>query len=240
MYLGIMNYSNQFVRGYFYARGKETALYFQDNFKVTPRLTLNLGLRWEYWPAFREKNNMLTGFNPATKAVVLGNDLDTMYRMGATLPSIVNRLTSLGAKFETWEQAGLPRSLMTSPKTDFGPRLGFAYRMGEGAKSVVMRGGYRLAYFHIPARPWVARMRSNAPLTARFRTSLTDAALTADGLPNYGMRSVPTVIAGLNSTNAVTLETTSGLNRGSAGVSYFAQINRMPEWQTGTSRSRKR
>jgi hypothetical protein len=37
------------------------------------------------------------------------------------------------------------------------------------------------------------------------------------------MRSVPTIIAGLNSTNAVTLETTSGLNRGSAVVSYFAQ-----------------
>ena len=223
LYLGIMNYSNQFVRGYFYARGKETALYFQDNFKVTPRLTLNLGLRWEYWPAFSEKNNMLTSFNPATKAVVLGNDLDTMYQMGATIPSIVNRLTSLGAKFETWEQAGLPRSMMTSPKTDFGPRLGFAYRMGEGAKSVVMRGGYRVSYFHIPARPWVARMRQNAPLTARFRTSVTDAALTPDGLPNYGMRSVPTIIAGLNSTNAVTLETTSGLNRGSAVVSYFAQ-----------------
>jgi hypothetical protein len=233
MYLGIMNYSNQFVHGYFYARSRETALYLQDNFKVTPRLTLNMGLRWEYWPAFSEKNNMLTSFNPATRAVVLGNDLDTMYKLGATVPAIVNRLESLGAKFETWDQAGLPRSLMTSPKTDFGPRLGFAYRMGSGAKSVVMRGGYRIAYFHIPARPWVARMRSNAPLTARFRTSVTDASLTPDGIANYGMRSVPSIIAGQNSTEAVTLSTTSGLNRGSANVSYFAQNQpdaRVADW----------
>jgi hypothetical protein len=233
MYLGSMNYSNQFVRGYFYARAKEYALYFQDNYKVTPRLTLNLGLRWEYWPAFSEKNNILTSFNPQTHAVVLGQDLQTLYRLGATVPSIVNRLESLGAKFETWDQAGMDRSLMSSPKRDFGPRLGFAYRVGEGAKSFVMRGGYRISYFHIPARPWVARMRSNAPLNARFRTSLTDASLTADGIPNYGMRSVPTVIAGLNSRNAVSLDTTSGLNRGSAGMSYFANNqpdSRVQDW----------
>lgn len=222
MYLGIMNYSNQFVRGYFYARAKEYALYFQDNFKVTPRLTLNLGLRWEYWPAFSEKNNILTSFDPATRAVVLGQDLPTMYRLGATVPSIVNRLTSLGAKFQTWEEAGYERSLMSSPKKDFGPRLGFAYKLTGGSHPIVMRGGYRIAYFHIPARPWVARMRQNAPLTARFRVSLTDAALTPDGIGNYGFRSVPTVIAGQNSQNVVSLDATSGLNRGSPVVSYFA------------------
>ncbi len=232
-YLGIMNYSNQFVHGYFYARGKETALYFQDNFKVSPRLTLNLGLRWEYWPAFSEKNNLLTSFDPKTKSIVLGNDLETMYKLGATIPSIVNRFQSLGAKFLTYDQAGFPRSMMTSPKNDYGPRLGFAYRMGDGAKQVVIRSGFRVAYFHIPTRPWVARMRQNAPLTARFRASVTDATLTPDGISNYGFRSVPTTIAGQNSTNAVTLNTASGLNRGSAVVSYFAQNQpdaRVADW----------
>jgi hypothetical protein len=232
-YLGIMNYSNQFVRGYFYARAKEYALYFQDNIRVNSRLNLNLGLRWEYWPAFREKNNVLTGFDPATKSIVLGTSLERMYALGATLPAIVNRYTALGAKFVTYDQVGLPQSLMTTPKNNFGPRLGLAYKLGDGAKQVVIRSGFRMAYFHIPTRPWVARMRSNAPLTARFRTSLTDASLTPDGIGNYGMRSVPTTIAGLNSTNAVTLSTTSGLNRGSATASYFAQNQpdaRVADW----------
>ncbi len=104
-----MNYSNQFVRGYFYARAKEYALYFQDNIRVSSRLTMNLGKRWEYWPAFPEKNNILTGFDPATKSIVLGNSLERMYALGATLPAIVDRYTALGAKFVTHDQVGLPR-----------------------------------------------------------------------------------------------------------------------------------
>jgi hypothetical protein len=233
MYLGVMNYSNQFVRGYFYVRAKEYALYFQDNFKATPRLTLNLGLRWEYWPALTEKNRVLTSFDPDQHAVILGQDLDTLYQMGATLPSIVNRLESLGAKFITWREAGLPQGLMTTPKANFGPRLGFAYRMGDSVRPLVLRGGYRISYFRIPARSWQARMRSNPPLNARFRTSVTDASLTPDGIGNYAMRSVPTMIAGLNSRNAVTTDVTSGLNRGSANPSFFAQNQpdaRVQDW----------
>ncbi|MEK7408632.1 MAG: carboxypeptidase regulatory-like domain-containing protein, partial [Acidobacteriota bacterium] len=150
MYFGVMNYSNQFVRGYFYARGREYAFYFQDNYKVTSRLTLNLGLRWEYWPPFGEKNNVLTTFDPNRRAVVLGQDLDAMYRLGATLPSIVDRLQFLGVKFTTAKEAGMPRALRQSTWRDLGPRLGFAYRAGDGARSFVLRGGYRISYFPIP------------------------------------------------------------------------------------------
>jgi hypothetical protein len=222
MFLGVANYSHRFVRGYFYMRAREYAMYFQDNWKVTPRLTLNLGLRWEYWPAFREKNNLLTTFDPERRAVVLGRELDDMYRLGATVPAIVDTLEGLGAKFITYKEAGLPQGLMKSTWKDFGPRLGFAYRAGDGPSSFVMRGGYRISYFPIPLRPWTARMRQNAPLTARFRTSLTDAALSPDGISNYGMRSVPNVVAGLNSRDVIVLEEASGLTRGSVNMSYFA------------------
>lgn len=222
MYFGSMNYSNQFVRGYFYMRSKEYSLYFQDNYRVSPRLTLNLGLRWEFWPAFREKNRILTTFDPDKRAIVLGTPLTEMYRFGATLPSIVDRLTSFGAKFISSQEAGLPNSLMHSNALDFGPRLGLAYRALDGPRAFVVRGGYRISYFPIPMRPWTARMRSNAPLTARFRTSLTDPALTPDGIRNYGLRTVPTIISGLNSRDAVTLENARSLPRGQT-ASYFAR-----------------
>lgn len=224
MYLGVTNYLNQFERGYFYVRSREYALYLQDNFKVTPRFTLNLGLRWDYWPAFREKNGLMTSFDTDRRAIVLGQDLNTMYRLGATLPSIVERLENLGAKFVTYDQVGLPRNLMQSEKTNFGPRLGFAYRAGDGARSFVMRGGYRISYFRIPARNWVARMAlNNSPMRAAFESNLTSATLSPDGIANYGMRSTPTVVAGVNSRDAVPVGNATSLSRGSVNAMHFAR-----------------
>jgi hypothetical protein len=231
MYLGLMNYSNQMVRTYFYTRAKEISLYFQDNFKVTPRLTLNLGLRYEYWPALREKNYNMTGFDPASKSIILANDLQTMYDLGATFPAVVEQFESLGVKFISYKEAGRSRLLTTAPKANLGPRLGFAYRMGQGARSLVLRGGYRISYFRIPARAWTATMRSNAPLRARFRYSVTDSQYTPDQIGQYGMRSVPTVIGGQNSREVITMDSVKGLGLGSAGAVYFEQHQPLPRVQ---------
>lgn len=231
MFLGIANYSNNFVRNFFYVRGREYASYLQDNYKATSRLTLNLGVRYEYWPAFREKNHLLTTFDPAQHAIVLGTELETMYRLGSTLPSIVNRLQSLGAKFMTYKDAGLPATLVNTPPYDFGPRLGFAYRAGGRSRPWVVRGGYRVSYFPLPLRAWTQRMRANAPLTAKFRASLTDAALSPDGIRDYGYRSIPTMVAGVNSREAVTLGDASALARGGVTVSYWAKDQPDPRVQ---------
>ncbi len=164
-----------------------------DNFRVTPRLTLNLGLRWEYWPPFGEKNNVMTTFDPNRRAVVPGQDFQTMYRLGATLPSIVERLEFLGVRFISYSEAGLPRNLREGYWRDFGPRLGFAYRLGADPRPFVPRGGYRTSYFPIPMYTWGQPMRMNAPLTARFITSLTDPAQAPDGIGAWGLQSVPAV-----------------------------------------------
>jgi hypothetical protein len=221
-YLGVANYSNQYVRGMFYARAKEYAGYFQDKYKVSPRLTLNLGLRYEFWPAFRAKNNAVVSFDPANQAIVLGASLQQLEATGYTTPSIVAREQQLGVKFETYQQAGMPQTLETGNKLDFAPRLGVAYRLTAGPRPLVLRSGYALSYFHIPLNPWSQRMRLNAPMNARFITSVTQAAYSPDGIGNYGLRSAPTVIAGKNSTNAVTTDTVGSLSAGSAVVDYFA------------------
>jgi hypothetical protein len=221
MFLGSMNYSNQLVRNYFYMRAQEFAFYFQDNYKVSSRLTLNLGLRWDYWPPYGENNNMLSGFDPKSKSVVLTQDLDTMYRLGATLPAVVDRWKSLGVGFISNEQAGLPQSLLNPNRHNFGPRVGLAYRVGDGDRAVVIRGGYRISYFPIPFWTWGQRMRQNIPFTARFRNDLNDPTLTPDGISNYGMRSVQTIFAGQNSRDAVRLADAAGLARGGNVMSYF-------------------
>lgn len=226
MFLGVMTYSNQFVRGYYYARGRNYAFYFQDNYKVTPRLTLNLGVRWEYTPAYREKNGFMVGFDKVQKAIVFGTPtIEEAYRIGMTLPVIVQKYQSLGAKFETYKEAGLPRELMYDNRKDFGPRIGMAYRVGDGARSFVVRSGFRMAYFPLPVRSWGVTMRSNTPTTARFYgNSYNNAARSPDGIQNYMMRSVPTVIAGLNSRNVVNLNdpvSVASLTRGSTSNLYF-------------------
>ncbi|MGH9644008.1 MAG: TonB-dependent receptor domain-containing protein, partial [Terriglobales bacterium] len=56
-------------------------LYFQDGFRLTPTLTLNYGLRWDYYGVVKEQNNLFTNFDPATGALqqVGTNGLSRLY-----------------------------------------------------------------------------------------------------------------------------------------------------------------
>ena len=75
-----------------------TSLYIQDDFRVNSKLTLNLGLRWEYATPIWERDNNWTDFDPSS---------DTLVK--ATSGSIYNR------------------TLIHPDYKDFGPRLGLAY-----------------------------------------------------------------------------------------------------------------
>lgn len=221
LFLGVASYRNNFVRGFWYMRTKEYSLYFQDNFRATSRLTLNLGLRWEYWPPYSDKRGIMTSFDPDRKAVVLGNELSEFYQLGATLPGIVDSYSALGASFISYKEAGMSRNLINGNPANFGPRVGFAYRLSEGDRPMVLRGGFRISYFPLPTDTWGRRMRMNIPLTAPFLNNPNFAETAPDGIGNYGMRSVPTIIAGKNSRDAVTPDNLSSLTRGSGLVSYF-------------------
>jgi hypothetical protein len=71
---------------------------------------------------------------------------------------------------------------------------------------------------------WAARMRQNAPMTARFygpNGDLEQAAYSPDGIGNYLLRSVPVYISGQNTTDLVQPTNARGLARGCCGISYF-------------------
>jgi outer membrane receptor protein involved in Fe transport len=71
-------------------------LFVQDDWKVTPRLTLNLGLRYEYLGVFREQYNRLSNFVPASGLVRVGEGgLDNLYE-----PDYNNFAPRLGFAFD--------------------------------------------------------------------------------------------------------------------------------------------
>ncbi|MGE5644245.1 MAG: carboxypeptidase-like regulatory domain-containing protein [Acidobacteriota bacterium] len=212
-YLGLANYEYRVNKGRYYLRQNEDAAYIQDNFKVTQRLTLMGGLRWQFSPYPKDKYDIFSGFDPKNMAIVLGNSLENFYKLGVTSPAYINYLQSNGAKFETPEQAGLPKRLVNNNWFDIGPHVGFAYRALDGKKSFVLRGGYSISYFPIPLWGWNDNMRNNAPFTGFYANPwMTAPASSPDGIRNYGLVSTPQWIAGKNSTNAVTL---NDLNPGS-------------------------
>lgn len=110
----------------FSTQGLYYALFFQDDWRVSDRLTLNLGLRWDLNMGNREKYNRLAYFDP--NAV---NPLGAK----AGLPNLKGMLAWIGGENPTNQQE--------TQWKDFGPRFGFAYKV---TRTSVLRGGYGIFY----------------------------------------------------------------------------------------------
>jgi len=232
--LGVMNYSASFRRPWFHFRRQEYSPYFHDNWKVTPRLTLNLGLRYEMRTPIYDRDDTLLTFSLEKRAFVVGtNDVDTFVKRGVTLPSILTALRSFGGNIITYEEAGLPQRLVYYNWKQFGPRLGFAYRALDGRKSFVVRGGYRISYYPQKLQDWVGAQSSSVPVGANFTNSVTTTALSPDGLPNYGLRTVPAYVAGRNTPDSI-IDTTDTrlLARGFSGrfLDPYHKDGRVQDW----------
>jgi hypothetical protein len=127
------------------------AAYAQDNWKVSRRLTLNLGLRWDAIPHTYEESNQQSGFypnlyNPANAATLCGNSIcanspglgTSPVAALAGTPMYLNGIGIAG-------QNGIPRGLVNNHWANFGPRVGFAYDP-EGSGKTVIRGGFGIMY----------------------------------------------------------------------------------------------
>jgi hypothetical protein len=235
-YLGLADYNYGVPRPNYYTRQNEDAFYFQDNFRATSRLMLNLGLRWQLSPFPKDIHNIFTSFDTNNMAFVTPNGLDNFYKFGATTPAYAQLLQSEGAKFETAQQAGLPPRLMYNNWHDIGPHLGLAYHALEGKKSFVVRGGMSLNYFSVPHYLWQDIFYFDAPFGATYTSApLTLASQSPDGIQNYGLVSVPSVVAGQNSSGVINLASPNGITPGSGNfqTNYFdphQPSNRVYDW----------
>ena len=221
-YLGQMTYGMKTTHGYFYERENQYATYFQDNYKLSSRLTLNLGLRWNAWPAIHEKYNNVSGFDPVRKAVVLAQPLPNYLKLNPAMAAGVARLQTLGVNFIDYTQAGLPQALVFSNWKDFAPRAGFAYRTSGGNRPLVVRGGFAISYFPIPITGQLEKMRAGIPFVSSPLYSTDSSGYSPDGLSAYSLRNVPTYVAGKNTAHVLdnTLGT-SGLTAGSLTGSFL-------------------
>ena len=149
------------------------AVFFQDDWKLSPALTLNLGLRWDHYGAPIEDNDH--------QANMIGNDGGNgpggvFYMPNSTCSDAPAQFLTLLAKDNITQSCIGNRSLANVQNTNFAPRLGFAYRIRP---DLVVRAGYGIAYgslANIGAAPYVLGT------TSPSRTALPTPLLTPSRL----------------------------------------------------------
>src|SRR4030095_11380570 len=70
-------------------------------------------------------------------------------------------------------------------------------------KAFVLRGGYRLISYPQPTTSWLPSQFDTQLTNGSFPYSVTNTTLSPDGLPSYGLRSVPKYIAGVNTPSSI-------------------------------------
>lgn len=223
---GASSYSVVLNPQYQHWKNHEFDAYFQDDFHVTDRLTINAGLRWEAHPAATERNGVLGNFDFTNKAIVLEKPISDYITKGFTTQAIVTNLSNLGVKFETPDAAGFPDTLVKSYNWNFSPRIGFAYSPFGTGRGTVFRAGFGRYIYPIPLRNFYASSKVNAPFAGTYSQSYTLASQSPDGLPNYLLRAPQSVVAGVNSSNVVNTGQTNSILVG--GPTAFVLNPRYP------------
>ena len=158
-------------------------LYVQDDFKVSSKLTLNLGLRYEYeTPLVESADRLVGGF--AFDAV---NPIDAAARANyaqAPIPELpVNEFAARGGLL--WvNQGGIGRSPFKGEKDNVMPRVGLAYSVTD---ATVVRAGYGLYTDTIgvnSTRAIQTGFSQTTPIQASLDNGLTFVASTANPFPN--------------------------------------------------------
>ncbi|MBL8231973.1 MAG: TonB-dependent receptor [Bryobacterales bacterium] len=143
-----------FVLGYPVSSGRQTpfnnnllyntryGLYLQDDWKISQRLTLNLGLRYTLQTLTQERDGSFANFD-------FGNGQYVVRSEGGQLPRLAIPRLLEAYPFVTSERNGWGTDVMTSDRNNLGPRIGFAFRPFSDNKTV-LRGGYGIFYNIIP------------------------------------------------------------------------------------------
>lgn len=170
------------------------ALFVQDDWKVSPKLTLNLGLRWEYEAPTTDAADAVSNFDP-----VVTSSLDGMTLTGGLVYPGTN---------------GLSRGMRNPEWDNFGPRAGFAYQLRP---TTVVRGSYGL--FYLPTTGVYINLSttgfaSQTPYLASTDGGLTPARDLSDPFPDGVVQPTGSSLGALTGLGTNVLGNSRGLKRG--------------------------
>jgi hypothetical protein len=132
-------------------RSNFLGLFVQEDWRVNQRLTLNLGLRYEYGAPWKEQSNQEGFFDPTTGLI-------TYHKIPANIPRSLNGL------YNTREGL-VPAGIIQPDKNNFAPRIGLAWRpLGE---KTVIRAGFGVFYDNVNLNE-LSFTRLVAPFYANF------------------------------------------------------------------------
>lgn len=130
----------------------QSAFFIQDNWRIKPWLTLNLGLRYDYTPYLVEKTNRISNFIPS---------LGVSACAGGEFRDAAGALICVSA-----ESLGLPRALVKTDSNNLAPRVGFALKPFKDDKTVI-RGGIGIFFSTETINPARQVLALNFPYLAR-------------------------------------------------------------------------
>jgi hypothetical protein len=116
--------------------------WFTDEWKVSPKLTVTAGLRYQLYAIPKDKNGRAALFDPATSSIVVPD---------GSLKLVSNLLPAGYVRVVEASQAGYPNSLIETDKNNFAPRLSVAWR--PFGNNTVFRAGGGLYYDNAPPDP---------------------------------------------------------------------------------------
>ena len=141
-----------YYRGF---RANEVGMYFQDDWRITPRLTLNLGVRWDYFgPPHNFQRGIDSNYYSGSNVTPLNCTFPTL--TGGTVTGPCNDTTIGGnqffpannpiiAAFGTGALATRDHEIWNKDTNNFAPRFGWAWDT-MGNQKMVVRGGFGIAY----------------------------------------------------------------------------------------------
>ncbi len=129
-------------------RANDFSAFFQDDWKASSRLTVNLGVRYDYFGPTTETHGHFVDFDPS-RATTVG--LPASYVTGGCGAGVLTCGSIVTGGFVQAGNGNLPGfpkvsdGLVNSNYKNFGPRIGFAYQLTDNGK-IVLRGGYGIFF----------------------------------------------------------------------------------------------